>query len=147
MEIRKILWPTDLSHSSAAALPYVKSLARKYGAEIILVFVADDMSEHEPWYGEFETKHLKAFHDWIVKQAEERMEKLCKEDLEGCPYFRRRILSGDPAKQILRAIEEESPDIVVMANHGMGGHFPFGSVTEKVVKHSPKPVMTVRPEN
>jgi len=33
--------------------------------------------------------------------------------------------------------------MVVMASHGEKGYFRFGSVTEKVLKHSPVPVTTI----
>ena len=59
--------------------------------------------------------------------------------------FHRRILLGDPAREILRAIKEEGVDVVVMATKGRRGHFEVGSVTEKIVKSSPVPVWTVRP--
>jgi len=36
MKIEKILWPTDFSANAERALPYVQSLTRQYGAEIIV---------------------------------------------------------------------------------------------------------------
>lgn len=147
MEIKKILWPTDLSRASASALPYVTSLGKLYQAEIVLAFVADDLSDSVPWYGEFEAKHLSEFHDWIVETAGTRMDRICEEELHGCPYFRRMVLSGDAAPELLKLIHEEEIDLVVMTTHGMKGHFPFGSVAEKVVRNSPAPVLTVRPKD
>jgi nucleotide-binding universal stress UspA family protein len=52
---------------------------------------------------------------------------------------------GDPAKEILKFIDYEKIDLVVMATHGMKAHFPFGSVTEKVVKNAKAPVLTISP--
>jgi nucleotide-binding universal stress UspA family protein len=59
---------------------------------------------------------------------------------------------GDPAKEILRFINEQKIDLVVMATHGHGEetgekikHFPFGSVSEKVVRNSPAPVLAINP--
>jgi len=50
---------------------------------------------------------------------------------------------GDPAKEILKLIDKEKVDLVVMASHGAKGNFRFGSVTEKVLKNSPVPVTVV----
>ena len=50
---------------------------------------------------------------------------------------------GDPAQEILKAIEREGIDIVVMATRGAKGKFGFGSVTEKVVKNASVPVVAV----
>jgi nucleotide-binding universal stress UspA family protein len=63
--------------------------------------------------------------------------------LNGCPRYIKHIAIGDPAQEILRFIEETEVDMVVMAKRGQKGHFRFGSVSEKVVKNAPVPVVTV----
>ena len=146
MKITRILWPTDLSRNSSAALPLVLDLAAKYDAEVVLLFVAEDMTGHEPWYGEWGQRHLEAFHRWILKESEARLDQLCREKLQGCPRFRRLILGGDPAKRILETIDTECVDLVVPTSHGLKGHFPFGSVAERVVRHAKVPVLVVRPQ-
>ena len=50
---------------------------------------------------------------------------------------------GDPAQEILKLIDEEKVDLVIMASHGQKGHYRFGSVTDKVLKNSPVPVTTI----
>jgi nucleotide-binding universal stress UspA family protein len=56
-------------------------------------------------------------------------------------------IDGDPAKAILRAADELKVDSVVMATHGRKGlgRLILGSVAERVVRESPRPVLTVRP--
>ena len=53
---------------------------------------------------------------------------------------------GIPSDQILNTIETEDIDLVVMANKGRGNvsRFLFGSSAEKVFRHSPVPVVSVR---
>ena len=60
----------------------------------------------------------------------------------------RMIVSGDAAEAIVNLAEAENADIIIMATHGRQGlnRLLFGSVAEKVVKTSPVPVMTLRPE-
>ena len=145
MEIKKILWPTDFSKNSNAALPYVLSLTKKYGAEIYLLYVAEDMADYGTWYGELTPSHIEKLHEWEIPLAEKKMEVICQKDLAGCPMFHKLVLVGDPAEKILNTVEKEGVDVVVMATHGRKGRFQFGSVTEKVVKNSPVPVWTVRP--
>ncbi len=53
------------------------------------------------------------------------------------------VAIGDPAQEILKLIEKEKVDMVIIASHGRKGHFHFGSVAEKVVKNSPVPVVTI----
>jgi nucleotide-binding universal stress UspA family protein len=145
MEIKKILWPTDFSDNANAALPYVLSLTQKYGAEIYLLYVAEDMADYTSWYGELTPSHVEKLHEWEVPRAEKKLEEVCRNDLAGCPMFHKLVLVGDPAREILKTIEKEGPDVVVMATHGRKGRFEFGSVTERVVRNSPVPVWTVRP--
>lgn len=56
------------------------------------------------------------------------------------------VTSGDPASEIVRAARELNPDLVVMATHGRTGlsHLILGSVAERVVRESSRPVLTVR---
>ena len=82
-----------------------------------------------------------------LKGAEKTMKRVCKEQLQGCPNFQKRILTGDPAQEILKTIESERIDLVIMGTHGRKGleHVFFGSVAENVVKKSPVPVLTINP--
>lgn len=147
MEIKKILWPTDFSDNANAALAYVISLSKKYGAEIYLLYVAEDLSDYGSWYGELTPSHAEKLRQWEIPLAEKEMEKVCREKLEGCPMFHKEIKLGDPAEKILEATQKEGIDVIVMATHGRKGRFQFGSVTEKVVKNSSVPVWTVRSIN
>jgi nucleotide-binding universal stress UspA family protein len=143
MEVKKILWPTDFSDNSGHALPYVASLGEKYQTEVHVLYVIPELANHEPWYGEFDQSHIDKIHDWERKKAEERLNEICEKHLEGCPLYIRHIAMGDPAEEILKLVEKEKVDMVVMASHGRKGHFHFGSVAEKVVKNSPVPIITV----
>jgi nucleotide-binding universal stress UspA family protein len=143
MEVKKVLWPTDFSDNAAAALPYVESLSQKYQTEVHVLYVIEELGYHEPWYGEFDRSHIEKIHQWERETAEKRLDEICESHLKGCPLYIKQIAIGDPAQEIIRYIEKEKPDMVVMATHGRRGHFHFGSVAEKVVKTSPVPVVTI----
>jgi len=145
MQIKKILWPTDFSENSNAVLPYVLSLSQRYGAEIYLLYVAEDLSDYGSWYGELTPSHAEKLRQWEIPLAEKKMEQVCRDNLAGCPMFHKRIEVGDPAEKILETAEKEGVDVVVMVTRGRKAQFHFGSVTEKVVKNSPVPVWTARP--
>ena len=143
MEIRKVLWPTDFSSSAGAALSYVQSLSQKYGAEVHVVHVLEDIVHHEGWYGEFEESHIRGLMEKAGKRAKERLDQICEKHLDGCPLYIKHVAVGDPAKEILKLIDSEKVDLVVMATRGKSDSFAFGSVAEKVTKNSPVPVTTV----
>lgn len=143
MDRKKILWPTDLSENARKALPYVSSLAEKYDTDVHVLYVIEELGHHERWYGEFDKSHIDRIHEWENEKAKERLDQICKKNLEGCHLYTRHIAIGDPAQEILRLIDKEKVDMVVMASRGEKGHFQFGSVAEKVVKNSPVPVVTI----
>ena len=143
MEVKRLLWPTDFSSNAEKALGYVTSLIEKYQTEVHLLYVIEDMAHHQSWYGEFGRTHMDKVQEWEEKEAKKRLDQICDKYLKGAPLYTKHIAVGDPAKEILHFIEKEKMDIVVMATHGRGGYFPFGSVTEKVVKNSSVPVVTI----
>jgi len=143
MEVKKVLWPTDLSDNAAAALPYVESLSEKYKTEVHVLYVIEELGYHESWYGDFDKGHIEKIHQWEQKMAQKRLDQICANHLKGCPLYIKHIAIGDPAQEILHYIDKEKPDMLVMATHGRKGRFSFGSVTDKVVKSSTVPVVTV----
>ena len=143
MEVSKVLWPTDFSSSAEKALPYVTDLTQKYGAEIHVLYVIEDIAHHDGWYGEFEKEKVDKLMQYAEKSANKRLQQVCEKYLNSCPLYIRHIAVGDPAQEILKLIDKEQVDLVVMASHGSKGNFKFGSVTEKVLKNSAVPVTTI----
>lgn len=145
MTLQKILWPTDFSDRAKQALDYVKSLTRKYEAEIHVLYVIEDVRLHAEWYGDFEADHIEKILARGKRKARQRLEQICSEYLEDCPSYVRHIAVGDPAREILKLAEKENIDMIVMSTRGTKAHFRFGSVAEKVVKHASVPVVTIPP--
>lgn len=143
MEVKKILWPTDLSGRAKYALEHVRSLTQKYDAEIHVLYVIEDIAHHRGLYGNFEQDHIDKIVEWENKKAHQRLGDICAEQLDGCPLYIKHVAVGDPAQEIINLVKKEDIDMVILATRGAGGFFQFGSVAEKVVKHSPAPVMMV----
>ena len=143
MEVNKVLWPTDFSSSAEKALPYVTDLTQKYGAEIHVLYVIEDIAHHDSWYGDFDKARVDKLMQWADKSAKKRLDQVCEKYLDSCPLYIKHIAVGNPAREILKLIDQEEVDLVVMASHGSQGNFRFGSVTEKVLKNSPVQVTTI----
>jgi len=145
VEIKKILYPCDFTENSTKLLPYVLSVSEKYDGMIYLLHVVEDLLK----WGGFYIPHLplKGYQKEALEYAEKRMEKICEEQLQSCPNFQRMILSGDPDAEILKTIESEGIDLVIMGTHGRKGleHTILGSVAENVVRKSPVPVLVINP--
>lgn len=145
LKIEKILFPSELREYSLKILPYVISMSEKFNSRIYLLHVIEDFSK----WGGFYIPHisLDLYQKEAMEAAEKLMDRVCRDQMQGCPDFQRIILSGSPASEILKTIDSEAIDLVVMGTHGYKGleHAIFGSVAEKVVKNSAVPVLTINP--
>ena len=145
VKVNKILFPCDFSENVSKVLPYVLSIARKYDSQVYIVYVND----LQRWGGQFipQTTVDRLQQDALVA-AEEAMEQMCEEEMQSCPSFKRMIVAGDPATEILKLVKSEDIDMVIMGTHGRKGveHAIFGSVAENVVKKSSVPVLVVHPD-
>ncbi len=145
----KILLPTDGSEYAERAAKHAIWIASKSDAEIIALNVVDTSSliglpaedltiRVTEILKEEANKSLDKIEDLALEfKKEEGMEKdikLIKETKE-----------GSPADVILKTVEEEGVDLIVMGTSGKHGldRFLLGSVTEKVVRSANCPVLAV----
>jgi nucleotide-binding universal stress UspA family protein len=146
LEIKRILFPVDLTENSSRILPYVLSVSEKYDGMIYLLHVVEDLTK---WGGGSYVPHIPfdQYQEDALKGAGKALDRVCEEQLQSCPNFQKIIVSGDPAQEILKTIETEGIDLVIMGTHGRKGleHVFFGSVAENVVKKSSAPVLTINP--
>ncbi len=151
MEVHTILWPTDLSKNSIKAAKHVESLAEKYQAKVVLLYVAVDLMSHFGAYSYPTPEHVKHFQDWEMQHAKKQLETVCAKELKACPKIEMRLVQGDAAAEILKAVKKEKADMVVLTSHGRGTEAldqksaDFGSVAKKVLANSPVPVHLVNP--
>ncbi len=151
MEVHTILWPTDLSKNSIKAAKHVDSLAEKYQAKVVLLYVGVDLMSHTGIYSYPTPEHVKHFQDWELLHAKKQLEAVCEKELKACPKIEIRLVQGDAAAEILKAVMAEKADMLVLTSHGRGAEeldqksADFGSVAKKVMANSPVPVHLVNP--
>jgi nucleotide-binding universal stress UspA family protein len=145
VEIKRILYPSDFSGCSFQVLPYVLSMAEKYNAEIYLLYVARNLHIYTKFRAS--TTSNASILDKTVEELESMMDKFCNKHLQGCPNFRRKVALGEPGQEIIKTVESENIDLVIMGTHGRRGleHTLFGTVAKYVVMHSAAPVLVVNP--
>jgi nucleotide-binding universal stress UspA family protein len=138
MNAKKILFPTDFSTASDAALPHATALARDTGATLLIVHVQEPPLVYaggELYYGSPEPDI-------------EAQKKMLREVMPADPAVRveHRLVTGDPAGAVVELAKEEGVDFIVMGTHGRSGlsRVLMGSVAEVVVRKSPCPVLTLR---
>ncbi len=151
MEVHTILWPTDLSKNSIKAAKHVESLAEKYQAKVVLLYVGVDLMSHFGAYSYPTPEHVKHFQDWEMQHAKKQLEAVCDKELKACPKLEMRLVQGEAATEILKAVKKEKADMVVLTSHGRGHDeldqrsTDFGSVAKKVMANSQVPVHLVNP--
>jgi nucleotide-binding universal stress UspA family protein len=146
MLFRQILVPVDYSEPSLAALQLARGFAEHFGAMLDIVHVWDRPTYISDSVLVGHGQSQRPLGELIKENAERDMrEFLAKAALPAGISRRERLIHGDPASALLKEIEQGSSELVVVGTHGRTGlsHLLLGSVAEKLVRHSPVPVLTV----
>lgn len=144
----KILIPTDFSVNARKAGKHAIWIADKTDAEIVILNVVD-VNYLQPTYLPNFNKNLdKCLKNEAEQTLEDFENDLIKSQCDGlCENikFRLMIREGRPYREILKIIDEESIDLVVMGasgRHGVEGYL-LGNVAERVLRESKTPVLIV----
>lgn len=142
---QKLLFPVDLSQTSPKLVPYAITMARKFDAELHLLFVARDFAYFTSIYVPHPS--IDNFVKEILAGAEKKLSEFNEEYLDGVPNVKLAVESGDPSLKILDYIDKQGIDLVVIGTHGRKGmeKVIFGSVAERVISKSKVPVLVVNP--
>ncbi|SMC16753.1 Nucleotide-binding universal stress protein, UspA family [Desulfacinum hydrothermale DSM 13146] len=141
---KKILFPVDLSDVSPQVVPVVREMASRFDAQVHVLFVARVFEHLGSLY--VPRPSIRKFESEILEGAEKKLDEFVTEELEGVDVVSR-VVSGDPAEEILRYADGSQVDLIIMGTHGRKGleRVIFGSVAERVVKGASIPVLTVNP--
>ncbi|HUU69651.1 MAG TPA: universal stress protein [Planctomycetota bacterium] len=144
IKLKKILVPTDFSDYSMHALQYGLSFCREFTAELILLHVIED-----PFYpsnGATFGFNIEEFFRQMEEESSKRMLEMVPPEIEKEMPVERIAIRGTPFLEIIRLAKERAADMIVLSTHGRSGlaHVLMGSVTEKVVRKAPCPVLVVR---
>jgi universal stress protein A len=136
LSVQTILHPTDFSKGSEAAFRLASTLARDYGARLVVAHVTTPVvvlpEGVMPSMIAVDEDSL-----WVQLRA------VRPED----PTIRTEhvLFEGNAAGEVVRAAEKMGADLIVMGTHGRTGwrRLALGSVAEEVVRRAPCPVLTV----
>jgi nucleotide-binding universal stress UspA family protein len=146
--INKIMVAVDFSEYSMASVAYAKRLAEEVYADLLLVNVINQRDVNlikrvAARVPEFSIEaHLEEWH----QDRETRFIDLIK--TSGCQKLpvETLILIGVPYQQLLNAIEEKKPNLLIMATKGRSNLVDtlVGSCALKMFRRSPIPVLSIR---
>ncbi|MFD1512504.1 universal stress protein [Halomarina rubra] len=134
-----ILLPYDGSDGAAAVLHHASEIAHWADATIQVLYVADTSRDSVTVVEGHTVDALAEQGEDVVEEAAETLDTL------GVSYDTD-VVQGNPAPTIVEYAERYEQDLVVMPTHGRDGisRYLVGSVSEKVVRLSSVPVLTVR---
>jgi nucleotide-binding universal stress UspA family protein len=143
MRFKKVLVAVDFSGPSRTALQSAAEMAVDSGAELVLVHVWEPTAQ---LYGM--PAFPVAFADDYIAEAKQGVES-AKQDAErtGAKRVSTLVLTGTPWHEIVELLRKDHGyDLVVVGTHGRTGlkHVLLGSVAERIVRHSPVPVLVIR---
>jgi nucleotide-binding universal stress UspA family protein len=151
-KIKKILAPVDLSEFSTSGLRHALDLAQWQQSEVVIYHIITVE----------ETPFPQGKEDWVVSQTENpKLKKILEQRRKRLDAFvrahfpngfgdgkvRQEVGIGTPYRAIVDAAVAEGVDLIVMSTHGRTGlaHMLIGSVTERVLRRAPCPVLAVPP--
>lgn len=141
---RRILVPVDFSPRSQLAVRYAGGLARKVGAAVELLFVV----EPAPFYSGLEYTPLTIDNVRLADIAEGRLRKLAATLLPVGAQAGVAVRQGRAPTEILAHARARDVDLIIVPTHGYSGleRLLMGSTAERLVRHAPCPVLTLRLE-
>jgi nucleotide-binding universal stress UspA family protein len=149
IDMKRILVPTDFSKPAVLATDVAADIARKSGAELILLHVVEGASEgsfniegEATYSGDWEDK---IFTLKLIEKAKKQLTKLSTDAKYSDIKVRQELKMGSPYHGMNAIIADKKVDLVVMGTSGKSDleQMIIGSNTEKVVRHSHCPVLTV----
>lgn len=144
---KKILLPLDASQLAEKALPHAVAIAKATGAEVTLVTVVQHFLAG-PGKGYVETLPEVVAERIMAAKAEAMLylERIQRELKEQGVVAHCDTLENDVAEAIVGYAEKNGFDLIAMATHGRSGldRIIMGSIAEKVVRGSLKPVLLIR---
>lgn len=147
----RVMVPLDGSKVGEAAIPVIEHLVDKLApgtkVEVILIGVIT-MLRHWVVVGEasapvsYTDEELKLIKERVTDYLNKTGESLKKKGVSLSTI----VVAGNAADEIIKATEESKADLIAMSTHGRSGlrRLAFGSITDKVLRRSPVPVLMVR---
>jgi len=141
--LHRILVPTDFSEHSRQALRYGVAFAEKFGAELYLLHVFQDVSVYQPDAVTVGPPVMPVAE--LTAAARATLARLIEENHLEHLQVHAEVREGSPVEEIVDYAHEKAVDLIVIATHGRGwlAHLLLSSVAEKVVRKAPCPVMAV----
>ncbi len=157
LDIKNILFATDLSENARYALEYASTIANRFGAAITILHVLEELSPSSSgWVSGMVGKERwadlkKRNEEKVIASIRTRIEDVCNETNQSqpeCSFIVERIIvkTGHPVDLIIHYAEKKECDMVIMGSrgHGILSETKLGNTSRRVLRRCTKPVLVVR---
>jgi nucleotide-binding universal stress UspA family protein len=143
ISLKNILFPTDFSQFSKAALPFASTLARTYGATILMSHVIPA----EPHLA-VPLDRLPEQDDAAALDARQKLTELMQDPTVRGVQCKLEVRQGELSEVIPELIHDREVDFVVLGTHGHHGlsKLVLGSGAEQIYRTASCPVLTIGPK-
>jgi nucleotide-binding universal stress UspA family protein len=144
-EPKFILCPTDYSELATLALRYGMRFANCFGAQLMVLY-ADPFSP-PPYFTSGQVENLSKEIERSKGTAREYLIRYVKKHVGNLPEPAEVVVvQNEPVPAILDAAEHGNAGLIVMGTHGRSDfrRFLLGTVAEKILHETDRPVLTVR---
>jgi len=143
--IRTVLAAIDLSDLSPIVMDYASSLALAWHAHLLVVHVVHHLSYFPGVY--VSDTPLPEQQLRLESEAQEHLTTFCQSLLSAQVAHEALVVTGRPAVEIQRLLQEHEVDCLVIGAHSIDKleHQLFGSTAERLMQQSPCPICVVPP--
>lgn len=144
MSIKRIACCTDFSENAEAAFEVAADLAKRYEATLYVVHVLPPVIN--PLMTDAEWVMPETHQESVTVSLEQRMQERYGSRIDPTLASELLVLHGHVSTEILRFLQENGMDLVVLGSYGLSGMglVFFGSVAKRVSQRAPCSVLIVR---
>ncbi len=145
LSVKNVLYATDFSATSEAALPYATATCRHFASTLHTVHVLSDANVLM-MCGGVDYVSLGTVYEDTQAAAKEKLDQIAERFAE-IPH-RNYVRHGQVWKNLAELVRDNEIDLIVLGTHGRTGlgKLVLGSVAEDILRHAPCPVLTVGPK-
>ena len=143
-EIKSILLPIDFSDTSELLAEYAMTFVKGFGAKLYILHVVEGL-EDLPGLSVPHISLDKVMEE-VFSAAKKELEYFSKIHFSDDVKSESSIVKGVPYDEILKFIDKNRIDMIIMGTHGRSGldYLFFGSTADKVLRRAKCPVLTVK---
>ena len=145
VKFEKIYCPVDFSEPSLEALERASDLADHFAGKLRVVHVIQQYPAYATAAHAGVGFSVEEYKESMTEKSKESIKDAVSKHVSDKIEVEHDILYGDPAKEVLRDAKDWNTDMLVISSHGWTvlEEIFFGSVAEKILRHSKLPVLVV----